>query len=261
MTLLSNISWRLVPVWRRNLDVSLVTWKTNVLPPLLEPLLYIFAFGFGLGAYVERISFEGRTYEYVAFMAPGMVAVGVMFHATFESMYGTFVRMRYQKTFEAILHTPLLMEDILAGEILWGATKGLFAGAIILAVITAFGLAAYPSSLLILPASFLAGVMFSAFGLLFAAVSPYIDNLNLPTFLFITPMFLFSGTFFPLDGMPAWLRAVAACLPLTHLVTVTRAAAFGRLAPGLVADFCYIAAVGALVSYQAIKLMKGRLIK
>ncbi|MBI4677494.1 MAG: ABC transporter permease [Elusimicrobia bacterium] len=260
-TLLRNISYRLLRVWQRNFDVSRVTWKTNVLPPLLEPMLYIFAFGFGLGAYVERISFQGRTYDYVAFLAPGMVAVGVMFHSVFECMYGAFVRMRYQKTFEAILHTPLLIEDILAGEVLWGATKGLFAGTAILAVITAFGLASYPASLLILPASFAAGIMFAGFGLLFAAVSPYIDNLNLPTFLFITPMFLFSGTFFPLDGMPTWLKAVAAALPLTHLVEVTRAAAFGRLSWGLAVNFAFLAVVGLAVSYQAIKLMKGRLIK
>ncbi|MBI5881549.1 MAG: ABC transporter permease [Elusimicrobia bacterium] len=261
MSLLRNISPRLLRIWQRNFDVSLVTWKTNVLPPLLEPLLYIFAFGFGLGAYVQEISFEGRTYEYVAFMAPGMVAVGVMFHAVFESMYGSFVRMRYQKTFDAVLHTPLLIEDILAGEILWGATKGLFAGVAVLAVITAFGLASYPSSLMVIPAAFTAGIMFAGFGLFFAAISPYIDNLNLPTFLFITPMFLFSGTFFPLDGLPAWLRGLAMVLPLTHLVTVVRASTFGTLSAGLAVNFAFMAVVGFAVSYIGIKLMKERLIK
>ncbi|MBI5622551.1 MAG: ABC transporter permease [Elusimicrobia bacterium] len=261
MTILRNISLRLFRVWQRNFDVSLVTWKTNVLPPLLEPLLYIFAFGFGLGAYVEKLSFGGKTYEYVAYLAPGMVAVGVMFHAVFECMYGAFVRMRYQKTFDAILHTPLLIEDILAGEVLWGGTKGLFAGTAILAVITAFGLASYPESLLILPAAVAGGIMFAGFGLYFAAVSPYIDNLNLPTFLFITPMFLFSGTFFPLDGMPGWLQSLAWILPLTHLVTVTRAAAFGTLSWSLLVNFAFMVVVGFAVSYIGIKLMKERLIK
>ncbi|MFA6317304.1 MAG: ABC transporter permease [Elusimicrobiota bacterium] len=261
MTLLRNISPRLLRVWQRDLDVSLVTWKTNVLPPLLEPLLYIFAFGYGLGGYVEKISYQGGTYDYVTYLAPGMVAVAVMFHAVFECMYGAFVRMRYQKTFDAILHTPLLIEDILAGEILWGATKGLFAGVAVLAVITAFGLASYPSSLLIPPVAFLAGLMFAGFGLYFAAVSPYIDNLNLPTFLFITPMFLFSGTFFPLDGMPVWLQHLAQLLPLTHLVAVTRAAAFGMLSWGLLLNLAFIVVVGLGVSYLGIKLMKERLIK
>ena len=115
---LKNISYRAWHMWRRNIDVSLVNWKTNVAPPLLEPVLYILAFGFGLGAYVQRIQYAGNFYDYLAFMAPGMVAVGIMFHATFDTMYGAFVRMRYQKTFDALITTPLSAEDILAGEIL-----------------------------------------------------------------------------------------------------------------------------------------------
>ncbi|MEI7529918.1 MAG: ABC transporter permease [Elusimicrobiota bacterium] len=259
--LLKNISYRAWYMWRRNVDVSLVTWKTNVLPPLLEPVLYILAFGIGLGAYVQQLSYAGQAYSYIAFMAPGMVAVGIMFHSTFDTMYGAFVRLRYQKTFDAIITTPLSAEDILAGEILSGATKGTFAGAAILLIITLFGLAAYPSSLVILPLAALAGVMFASFGLYFAALAPYIDNLNLPIFLFINPMFLFSGTFFPLDGLPAWVRFAANLLPLTHLVNITRAATFGRLHAGLLWDLLYIIVLTAAMAYIAIRKMKTRLIK
>jgi lipooligosaccharide transport system permease protein len=261
MSLLRNISYRVRYVWRRNLDVSLFSWKTMVLPPLLEPMLYLFAFGVGLGAYVEKVRFHGRLTDYLTFMAPGMIAVGVLFHAIFECMYGSFIRMRYQRTFDAMLTTPLLMEDILAGEILWGATKGLFAGLAVLAVISAWGLAAYPASLLVVPTAALAGLLFAGFGLLFAAVSPYIDNLNLPTFLFINPMFLFSGTFFPLDGLPRGLKAAAWCLPLTHTVEIMRAATFGTLAAPLWWSFAYLAALTPAVCYAAIFLMKRRLIK
>jgi lipooligosaccharide transport system permease protein len=261
MNLLRNISYRVRYVWRRNLDVSLFSWKTMVLPPLLEPMLYLFAFGVGLGAYVEKVRFHGRLMDYLTFMAPGMIAVGVLFHAIFECMYGSFIRMRYQRTFDAMLTTPLLMEDILAGEILWGATKGLFAGLAVLAVISAWGLAAYPTSLLVVPAAGMAGLLFAGFGLLFAAVSPYIDNLNLPTFLFINPMFLFSGTFFPLDNLPKGLRAVAWCLPLTHTVEIMRAATFRALAASLWGSFAYLAVLTPAVCYAAIFLMKRRLIK
>ena len=259
--ILKNISYRAWHMWRRNVDVSLVTWKTNVIPPLLEPLFYILAFGIGLGAYVQKISFDGRAYDYLTFLAPGMIAVAVMFHSTFDTMYGAFVRLRYQKTFDAIITTPLSAEDILAGEILSGATKGVFAGTAVLLIVTLFGLAAYPSSLIILPLSALAGLMFASFGLLFAAMAPYIDNLNLPVFLFINPMFLFSGTFFPLDGMPAWVRLLASSLPLTHLVNITRAAALGRLAPALLWDFLYLSVLTAAISNIAIRKMKTRLIK
>lgn len=260
-SLLGNLSYRAWYMWRRNVDVSLVTWKTNVIPPLLEPVLYILAFGIGLGAYVQQITYAGRAYEYLTFMAPGMVAVGVMFHSTFDTMYGAFVRLRYQKTFEAIITTPLSAEDILAGEILSGATKGLFAGTAILLIVTLFGLAAYPSSLVILPLAALAGVMFASFGLFFAALAPYIDNLNLPVFLFINPMFLFSGTFFPLDGMPAWVQHIAWLMPLTHVVTITRAATFGTLSAGLLWNLLYIAALTAVMAYVSIRRMKTRLIK
>jgi len=259
--LLGNISYRAWYMWRRNVDVSLVTWKTNVLPPLLEPVMYILAFGVGLGAYVQKITLGGNTYDYLTFLAPGMVAVGIMFHSTFDTMYGAFVRLRYQKTFDSIITTPLSAEDILAGEILSGATKGLFAGAAILAIVSAFGLAAYPSSLIILPLAALAGLMFASFGLLFAALAPYIDNLNLPIFLFINPMFLFSGTFFPLEGMPRWVMFAANLLPLTHLVNITRAATFGRLNAGLLWDLLYILVLTAAIAYISITKMKARLIK
>jgi lipooligosaccharide transport system permease protein len=256
-----GLSYRAWYMWRRNIDVSLVTWKTNVLPPLLEPVLYILAFGLGLGAYVQRISYAGRAYDYLAFLAPGMIAVGVMFHSVFDTMYGAFVRLRYQRTFEAIINTPLSAEDILAGEILSGATKGLFAGAAILLVVTLFGLAAYPSSLVILPLAALAGLLFASFGLWFAARAPYIDNLNLPVFLFINPMFLFSDTFFPLDGMPRWVRLLADALPLSHLVRIVRAATLDLLSPALLWDLAYLVALTAVMVGVSIDRMKGRLIK
>jgi lipooligosaccharide transport system permease protein len=214
-----------------------------------------------VGAYVQKVTSGGQAYSYLAFMAPGMVAVGVMFHSVFDTMYGAFVRLRYQKTFDAIITTPLSAEDILLGEILSGATKGLFAGAAILLIISLFGLAAYPASLVILPLAVLAGLLFASFGLWFAALAPYIDNLNLPVFLFINPMFLFSGTFFPLDGMPAWVRFLAWLMPLTHLVNITRAATFARLSPALLWDLLYLLALTAAMLYVSIRTMKGRLIK
>lgn len=258
---LRRLTCRSLYVWRRNIDVNLLTWKTNVAPSLLEPLLYILAFGVGLGAYVQKINFQGALYGYLAFIAPGMVAAGIMFHSIFDTMYGSFVRMRYQKTFDALVATPLSVEDILAGEILFGATKGVFAGAAVLLVISLFGLASYPQSLVILPAGLVAGVMFAAFGLWFSALAPFIDNLNLPVFLFVNPQFLFSGTFFPLDSMPGWLRLLSKALPLTPLVEISRAATLGRLSPRLFLDFAYLTALALFASCAAMRTMKRRLVK
>ncbi|UCF06058.1 MAG: ABC transporter permease, partial [bacterium] len=229
MNHLKNISYRAVHVWRRNLDVNLVTWQTNFLPPILEPILYIFAFGFVLGGYVKGITYRGMELDFLTFVAPGMISVAVLFHSGFETMYGSFVRMYYQKTFDAIISTPLMIEDVIAGEILWAATKSFFAASIMLVVVSFFGLAAYPASLIIIPLSFIAGLLFGSFGMIFAAICPGIDTLNLPVFLAVTPMFLFSGTFFPIEGLPSWGRAIAYISPLTHVVSIARASTLSML--------------------------------
>ena len=261
MNMLSNISWRALLVWRRNFDVSRVTWKTDVVPPALEPVMYIVAFGLGLGGYVSHMSYRGGEYDYITFIAPGMVMVGVLFHSMFESMYGSFVRMQYQKTYDAIIATPLTLEDVLAGELLWGATKGFFAGMVMLAVVSCFKLVHYPTGLLLVPLFLLAGLLFSGFGLLFTAISPTIDALTLPTFLFINPMFLFSGTFFPLTGMPVWAIRLAWCLPLTHVVDIARAATTGRLYWGLLWNLLYLLVLLLCACGLAMRRMLKRLVK
>jgi lipooligosaccharide transport system permease protein len=151
MSLIRNISYRAIYVWRRNLDINLVTWQTNFLPPVLEPLLYIVAFGFMLGRYVEKITWSGMELDFLTFIAPGMISVAMLYHSVFECMYGSFIRMYYQKTFDAIIATPLLIEDVIAGEILWAATKSLFAASVMLTVISFFGLIEYPAGLVLVP--------------------------------------------------------------------------------------------------------------
>ncbi|MDD3642688.1 MAG: ABC transporter permease [Candidatus Krumholzibacteria bacterium] len=261
IALLRNISYRAAYVWRRNLDVNLVTWQTNFLPPILEPLLYIVAFGFMLGRYVERIAWAGIELDFLTFVAPGMISVAILYHSTFECMYGSFVRMYYQKTFDAIIATPLLIEDVIAGEILWAASKSFFAASIMLVIVSFFGLVEYPSGLVIVLLAFVGGVMFGSFGMIFAAICPSIDTMNLPVFLAVTPMFLFSGTFFPVEGLPAWGRAIAAVSPLTHVVAVARAASLGVLSTAFLPSALYIVAVGAGLFLLAVHLMKRRLVK
>lgn len=261
IALLRNISYRAVYVWRRNLDVNLVTWQTNFLPPILEPLLYILAFGFMLGRYVERITWEGIELDFLTFIAPGMISVAVLFHSTFECMYGSFIRMYYQKTFDAIISTPLLIEDVIAGEILWAATKSFFAATIMLAVVSFFGLVEYPSGLLIIPLSFVGGLLFGSFGMVFTSICPSIDTMNLPVFLAVTPMFLFSGTFFPVEGLPGWGRVIANISPLTHVVAVARASSLGVLSAAYLTHALYIVVVGAGLFLLAVFLMKRRLVK
>jgi len=258
---LRNVSMRSFRVWRRDLDVYRTTWKTNFLPPLLEPIFYVVAFGIGLGSMVGVLTYQGRPVEYLTFMAPGVVAVAIMFWAYFENTYASFVRMYYQKTFDAIIATPLLVEDVIMGEMLWGATKSLIACVIMGGVLSAFGLVHYPTALWAIPVALIGGFIFASLGLITTALVPSIDSMNFPIFLFIFPMFLFSGTFFPVDILPAWARVVATVLPLTHIALLVRGAFLGWFPPGWVWSIVYLLILMCGTMVTAILMMKRRLIK
>ncbi|PLX84855.1 MAG: ABC transporter permease [Desulfuromonas sp.] len=256
-----DISWRFLRVWQRNLSVYRRTWKVNFLPPLLEPLLYLLAFGVGLSSLVGALRYGGEEVSYLAFIAPALLSVNIMYNAFFETSYASFVRMYYQKTFDAMLATPLNLEEIIVGEIAWAATKAIIGTTIMLAVISLFGLVAYPGGLLLIPLALLGGVAFASVGMVFTSVVPNIETFNIPIFLFITPMFLFSGTFFPLENLPAWARLLAQALPLTHLVGLARALTLGQWSPGMLWSLGYLAVFCALFLPLAVTRMRRRLIR
>jgi len=255
------ITSRFLRVWNRNFTVYRKTWKVSFLPPLLEPLLYLAAFGLGMSALVGNVSWREHSTSYVVFITPALLAVNMMYNSFFETTYGSFVRMYYQKTFDAMLATPLFLEEIITGEIVWGATKSVIASSIMLAIISLFGLIRYPEGLLLVPLSFLAGLAFASIGMYFTAVVRNIDLFNLPIFLFITPMFLFSGTFFPLDTLPGWAQALAYCLPLTHLVEINRTIAIGPLDVTALWNLLYLTLFSAILFPLALIKMRHRLIK
>jgi lipooligosaccharide transport system permease protein len=262
---LPKLTYRVWKVWRRNFDVFMKTFKVSFFPPLLEPIFYLAAMGAGLGALITQ-QIEGQSY--IQFIAPALVSITIMYSSFFECTYGSFVRMYYQKTFDAIIATPISVEEVIAGEILWGATRSLIGGSIVLAVVAGFGLVATPliSSplfVLVLPLAFFAGLMFSAIGICFTALAPNIDFFNYPQYLFITPMFLLSNTFFPLTllhNLPLQIFSQAV-LPLTHTVNLTRWSIFGSGDLSFVLSLIWIAAVTAVFFVLAINLMKKRLIR
>jgi lipooligosaccharide transport system permease protein len=256
-----DISWRFIRIWQRNLTVYQESWKINFIPPLLEPLFYLMAFGIGFTGLIGNIRYGTLEVTYVSFIAPALIAINIMNNSFFENTYGSFVRMYYQKTFDAMMATPLNAEEIIAGEIVWGATKSVIGTGIMLVVISFFGLVSYPSGLLILPVAFLGGLAFGCVGMFFTGLVKTIDLFNLPVFLFVTPMFLFSGTFFPLTGLPVWAQKIALFLPLTHLVNVVRALSYGVYNFDILMGTCYLL-VFCLISFPlAIFKMRRRLIK
>lgn len=259
---LPSVSWMgLFRVWQRNYIVYLQNWKIRFMAPILEPLFYLLAFGYGLSALVGLIRENGAEMSYTAFIAPALIAINIMNNAFFENTYGSFVRMYYQKTFDAMMATPLTVNEIIAGEIVWGATKSVIATMIMMAVISAFGLIHYPAGFLLIPLAFLGGVAFGAVGMYFTGIVSHIDLFNLPFFLFITPMFLFSGTFFPIENLPEWAQVIAMTLPLTHLVSLARSLCYSRFEGTILWQLIYLGVFFAVFFPLALYKMRQRLIK
>jgi lipooligosaccharide transport system permease protein len=261
MNSLRNLSWRLWRVWARNFMVYNRTWKVNFIPQLAEPALYILAFGAGLGGMVGSINVGGREVSYTAYIAPGLVAASVMWLSFYENTYSSFVRMYYQKTFDAMLATPLSLEDVITAEIFWGATKAVMGTVLMGAVIVAFGFIPLPQGLWLIPLSAIGGLAFGSVAMWITGVTPTIDMFNLPIFLFVTPMFLFSGAFFPVDGLPAWASGLAQALPLYHLTQACRTVCLGRMDVGVLWNALYLAAFTVVFYPLAVGAMRKRLIK
>ncbi|MCM2263961.1 MAG: ABC transporter permease [Desulfuromonadales bacterium] len=257
----SAISARAWRVWQRNFSVYRQTWKISFIPPLLEPLLYILAFSLGLAVMVGDLQVGGRSIPYTTFIAPALISVAIMYNAFFETTYNSFVRMYYQKTFDALLATPLNIEEIILGEMLWAATKAVIATVLMGTVLALCGLLDFPGSLLLIPLALLGGLLFAALGMICTALSPGIETFNLPIFLFITPMFLFSGTFFPLQNLPGWAQGVAQALPLTHLVTLVRGCALQLWSGSLWLSLLYLLSVTLVALPFAIALMVRRIVR
>ena len=220
-------SFRFLRVWERNLVVYKKIWKVNFLTPLLEPLFYILAFGLGFSGLIDNVKYGGADLSYTEFIAPALIATAVMWNAFFETTYASFVRMYYQKTFDGMLATPLSLEEIIIAEIAWSATKSVGAATIMLIVLGLMGFVQFPMGLLMIPLAFFGGLAFGAIGMFFTGIIPTIDMFNLPIFLFITPMFLFSGTFFPVSNLPVWAQPVALAYPLYHLAELARRFSIG----------------------------------
>jgi lipooligosaccharide transport system permease protein len=220
-------SWRFVRVWQRNMDVFLKLWHSEAPGFVVEPIFILLTMGIGLGAFIGTV--QGQTY--IEFIVPGIIASYAMFSAAFECTYATFIRMDYQKTFDAIISTPLNVEDVIAGEIFWGATRSMFTGTAILIVASAFQLIHSPWVILIPFLSLLAGLLFSAISMLVTSLAPSINSFNYYFTLFVTPMFYFSGVFFPLSSFPQIIQNLSWIVPLTPVVSITRALVSGVFQP------------------------------
>lgn len=248
-------AWRL---WQRNAAIYRRTYKLNILPNFFEPLFFLLAMGFGLGGYVgSRIA----GIEYLDFIAPGLVATAAMYGTSFEVTFNCFVKMKFGHVYDAVIATPLSIEDVGLGELLWGTTRAMIYGLVFLGIAAIFGVAHSWLALLAPVAVALIGMMFSVIGLAFTAVIPVIDYFTYYWTLFMTPMFLFSGIFFPLDEMPEWVQWLAWAMPLHHAVNLMRALMLTGDLRAAVLAATWIALVTGALFVLPLNLLHRRLVK
>ena len=251
------LSLRWIPVWRRNALV----WQRLAIPSILgnlaDPLIMLFGLGYGLGAMIG--SFQGTSY--FAWLAAGFVATSTMYAASFEALYSAFSRMHVQRTWDAIVNAPVTLDDVLAGECAWAATKALAAGACMLIVVSLFGYARFPWVFAALPVIVLVGLAFAALGLAINALARGYDFFSYYMTLVLTPMMMLSGVFFPVDRMPEAVQAGARALPLYHGVALIRPLLSGEIVPGAWHHVGVLAAYAAGGFYLATVLTRRRLLK
>lgn len=243
-------------LWQRN---SLV-WRKLLGPSLLinfgEPFLYLIGLGYGLGLFIGEMT----GMPYLTFLASGILASSPMNTASFEAMYSVYTRMIPQRTYEAILTTPMEVADILAGEMLWCATKAVINGAAILAVAALLGAVSGWQALWVLPIQFLVGLAFAGPALVMSSLARGYDFFNYYVTLLITPMFVLSGVFYPVSSLPPALQGVVQFLPLTHAVDLIRPLVAGQPVTDVALHLGVLAAYGIAGYLVAVKLVRRRLL-
>jgi lipooligosaccharide transport system permease protein len=244
--LIAALEWQSRAVVSRHLRVYLRNWHTAFLPPAVEPITMLLAFGLGLGGYVTSIRWDGREIGYLTYVAPGLLAYAAFMSATFQALFAAFIRMRYQRTWEGQLTTQVELRHVVWGEVLWAgllATTYVVIVAAVLAGCHLLGLLALKLWLLpaLIPIVFVAGCAFASLGLCFTALVPTIDHMNLPVFLFVLPLGFVSATYFPLER--PLLITLSVANPLYHLSQGLRGLLIGGPILGHLASLALLASV------------------
>lgn len=254
---LPALSLRCLAVWGRNWLVWRKLAFPSILANLADPLIMLFGLGYGLGAVLGKVA----GMSYFAYLGAGFVCSAAMYAATFESLYSAFSRMHVQRTWEAIVNAPMTLDDVVAGEWMWAATKAIAAGACVLAVVAAFGYVHSLLALAALPVIVALGLAFAALGLAINALASGYDFFSYYMTVILTPMLMLSGVFFPVEQLPAGIRAVAAWLPLYHGVAIVRPLLFGEYPIGWAAHLSVIGAYAIVAFYIAVLLTRRRLLR
>ncbi|MEO5969336.1 MAG: ABC transporter permease [Bdellovibrionia bacterium] len=219
--------WAVRCVWLRYFDVFRRSVFYYLVTTFAEPFLYLLSFGVGVGSLIGKLQVNGTSIEYRSFIFSGIIGQTLLFQGFFETSYGGFIRMYYQKIFQAMSITPITLSEVLWGELIWSAGKAAMAAEVVTLIGVAMGDFRPISLVAIFPLAFLAALLFSAMGLIVAAYSRTIEQISYPQYLVIFPMFLFCGVFYPIENLPSAAQTVVWIFPLTSVVSLLRTITLG----------------------------------
>jgi lipooligosaccharide transport system permease protein len=231
-------------------------WKASTFSSTVEPTIYLLAFGFGFGSIVSTIG----GYDYVEFVGTGTVATAVLFSSAFPAMFGTFVKYKFQRTYDAILAAPVDTEELVSAEALWIAARAGVYGCVPMIVAMFFGLDPAWGMLTVPFIGWISGFGWACFGIAIAGYAKSIENFNYVVSAVLTPLFLLAGSFFPLDNFPEWAQVLAQFNPLHQTVVLVRHAVFGYEGWEDVARVGMLVTFGLVVWRVAIHAMVRKLI-
>jgi len=252
-----SLPYRISSVWYRHARVYGSDFLSNAFPPFLEPLIFLAGLGIGFGAYVQTIG----TINYILFLASGIIVTSSMYTAAFECTYGTFIRLEFDNVYDGMLGAPLSPNDLIVGEILFAGTKGFFFALAVLIVTWLLGIINTPLSIVAALVGFLCGVMFATLSMWITSLVKNINHFNFYFTGLLSPMFLFSGTVFPVENLPKAIRWVAEAVPLTHVVRMARAFCVPEgLSSYLLIDLLYCTIFILITGFLAVNGLKKRMI-
>jgi lipooligosaccharide transport system permease protein len=250
---------RALKLVRRNILAYKHYWIAFI-TGFFEPIFYLAAVGFGVGQFIGDVSFGGAQIDYPTFLAPGLLATATLNGAVFDGFFSPFFKLNWMKTYDGIITTPVSIPDIAFGEIIWALIRGTIYGAAFLIVILVLGLIESPWGALALPAVMLSAGALSAGAMCLTGITKQISSLEKVMTLIVIPLFLFSGTFYPLSVYPGFLQPIVQATPLYHSAALLRSLTTGEVGPGILWHVAYLAAFFAVAATIAIKLMRRRLV-
>jgi lipooligosaccharide transport system permease protein len=253
--------WRSRRLVERNIMVYRHQWII-ILSGVFEPIFYLIGIGVGVGGFVDAVPLaDGRVVSYVAFVAPALLATAAMNGAVFETIFNVFFKLNYAKTYDGVLATPMGITEIALGEMLWALTRAALYALAMFVIMLIAGLILSPWGVLMVPASLLVAAAFSAAGLAGTSYLRTVNDFDVPMGLIVMPMFLFSGTFFPIEFYPEPIQWFMQATPLYHAISLIRGLSTGLMGLVQLWDFVYLVVFFTICIWIAMRQMERKLIK